>query len=193
MGPRAGLHRCGNFRPGTFHPVATRYTDYRIGMPHCARVNATLPGTSCKCPAVSRKSIEFRCWGFPSFVITNFSVTVSTFRDWFRWIRMWPLGWQVGYPHYNSISQTLSAVEPILIAFVLYGMINSIINIVYASRGCAVAQLLKALRYKPEDRGFGSRWGYWNLSLVQSFRPHYDPVVGMRTRNLSWGVKTAGA
>ena len=39
-----------------------------------------------------------------------------------------------------------------------------------------VAQLVEALRYKPEGRGFDSRWCHWILSLT-SFRPHYDPGV----------------
>jgi hypothetical protein len=41
----------------------------------------------------------------------------------------------------------------------------------YNKRGWhAVAQLVEALRYKPEGRGFYSRWGYW-------LKPHYDPGV----------------
>jgi hypothetical protein len=32
--------------------------------------------------------------------------------------------------------------------------------------GYAVAQLFEALRYKPEGRGFDSRWCHWNLSLT---------------------------
>ena len=39
-----------------------------------------------------------------------------------------------------------------------------------------MAQLIEALPYKPEDRGFDSRWCHWNFSL-SSFRPHYDPGV----------------
>jgi hypothetical protein len=38
----------------------------------------------------------------------------------------------------------------------------------------AVAKLVEALRYKPEGRGFDSRWCHWNFSLT-SFRPHYGP------------------
>jgi hypothetical protein len=33
-------------------------------------------------------------------------------------------------------------------------------------RGVAVAQLVEALRYKPERRGFDSRWCHWNFSLT---------------------------
>jgi hypothetical protein len=29
-----------------------------------------------------------------------------------------------------------------------------------------VVQLDEALRYKPEDRGFDSRWCHWNFSLT---------------------------
>jgi len=35
------------------------------------------------------------------------------------------------------------------------------------------AQLVEALRYKPESCGFVSRWGHWDFSLTESFRPHY--------------------
>jgi hypothetical protein len=40
-----------------------------------------------------------------------------------------------------------------------------------------VAQLVEALRYKPEGRGLDSRWCHWIFSLTQSFRPHYGPGV----------------
>jgi len=32
--------------------------------------------------------------------------------------------------------------------------------------GHAVAQLVEALRYKPEGRGFDFRWCQWNFSLT---------------------------
>jgi hypothetical protein len=40
-----------------------------------------------------------------------------------------------------------------------------------------VAQLVEALHYKPEGRGFDSRWCHWNFSLTLSFQPHYGPGV----------------
>jgi hypothetical protein len=46
----------------------------------------------------------------------------------------------------------------------------------------AVAQLVKALRYKPEGRAFDSRWCHWT-----------QPLTDMSTRNISWEVKEAGA
>ena len=64
--------------------------------------------------------------------------------------------------------------------------------------GHAVTQMVEALRYKSEGRGFDSRWSHWNFSLTLSFRPHYGPGVDtaskeMSTRNISWAVKAAGA
>jgi hypothetical protein len=43
-------------------------------------------------------------------------------------------------------------------------------------RGHAIAQLVEALCYKSEGRGFDSRWCHWNFSLT-SFWPHYGPGV----------------
>ena len=37
--------------------------------------------------------------------------------------------------------------------------------------------MVKALRFKPEGRGFDSRWCHWNCSLAQFFRPHYGPGI----------------
>jgi hypothetical protein len=36
----------------------------------------------------------------------------------------------------------------------------------FTRRGHAVAQLVEALHYKPERRGFDSRWCHWNFSLT---------------------------
>jgi hypothetical protein len=33
--------------------------------------------------------------------------------------------------------------------------------------GHAVVQLAEALRYKPQCRGFDSRWCHWNILLTQ--------------------------
>jgi hypothetical protein len=40
-----------------------------------------------------------------------------------------------------------------------------------------VAQLVEALLYKPEGRGFDSRRCHWNFLLTWPFRPHYDTGV----------------
>jgi len=39
--------------------------------------------------------------------------------------------------------------------------------------GHAVAQLVEALRYKPEGRGFDSQWCHWIFLFTSSFWPHY--------------------
>ena len=38
-------------------------------------------------------------------------------------------------------------------------------------------QLVEALGYKSEGRGFDSRWSHWNFSLTQTLRPHCGPGV----------------
>jgi hypothetical protein len=36
----------------------------------------------------------------------------------------------------------------------------------FLKEGYAVAQLVEALRYKPECRGFDSRWSHWDFSVT---------------------------
>jgi len=64
--------------------------------------------------------------------------------------------------------------------------------------GHAVAQLLGALRCKPEGRSFDFRWCHWNFSLPQSFRSHCDPGIDSASNRNEYqeyflGVKAAGA
>ena len=64
--------------------------------------------------------------------------------------------------------------------------------------GHAAAQLVEALRYKSEGRGFDSTWCHWNFSLNESFRPHYGPEVDSASNRNEYqeyflGVKAAGA
>ena len=47
----------------------------------------------------------------------------------------------------------------------------------YFATLCATMQLDEALCYKPEDRGFDSRWGHLDFSLTLSFRSHYSHGV----------------
>jgi hypothetical protein len=61
-----------------------------------------------------------------------------------------------------------------------------------------VAQMVDALRYKPEGRGFYSRWSHWNFSVTESFRSHCGPEIDSacnrnRYQESFLGVKTAGA
>jgi hypothetical protein len=39
-------------------------------------------------------------------------------------------------------------------------------SLIFLIQGTQVAQLVEALRYKPEGRGFDSRWCHWNFSLT---------------------------
>jgi hypothetical protein len=46
------------------------------------------------------------------------------------------------------------------------GTAPGIFNLGTIRTGHAVAQLVEALRYKPERRGFDFRWCHWNFSLT---------------------------
>jgi len=64
--------------------------------------------------------------------------------------------------------------------------------------GLTVAQLVEALWYKPEGRGFDSQGCHWNFLLTKSLRPHYDPGVDSASNRNEYhqyflGVKAAGA
>jgi len=58
-----------------------------------------------------------------------------------------------------------------------------------------VAQSVEALHYKPEGRGFDSRWCHSNFSLTYNPSSRTvalestQPLTEMSTRNTSWGVK----
>ena len=55
----------------------------------------------------------------------------------------------------------------------------------------AVAQLVEALRYKPEGRGFDSRWCHWNNPSGRTMTlGSTQPLTEMSTRNISEVVKT---
>ena len=44
-------------------------------------------------------------------------------------------------------------------------------------RGHGVTQLVVALCYKPEGRGFDFRWGHWDFLLTSTFRSQYGAGV----------------
>ena len=58
--------------------------------------------------------------------------------------------------------------------------------------GHPVEQLLETLRYKPEGRGFDSRWRHWNFSLNMALGLT-QTLTEMSTRNISQWLKAAGA
>jgi hypothetical protein len=58
--------------------------------------------------------------------------------------------------------------------------------------------LVEAMRYKPEGRGFDSRWSHWNFSVTYSFWPHYGSGVDSASNRNEYQesflkVKTDGA
>jgi len=60
-----------------------------------------------------------------------------------------------------------------------------------------MAQLVEALHYKPEGRGFDFRWCHWSFSLT-SFRPLCGPGVDSASNRNEYqeyflGVRAAGA
>jgi hypothetical protein len=61
-----------------------------------------------------------------------------------------------------------------------------------------VARLVQALHYKPEGRGFNSRWCHWishwhyPSGRTMALRSSHS-LTKMSTRNIFWAVKTAGA
>jgi hypothetical protein len=57
--------------------------------------------------------------------------------------------------------------------------------------GYAVAQLVEALCYKPESRGFDSRRCQMNFSLTNPLGSTQQ-LTELSTRNISCGVKVAG-
>ena len=53
--------------------------------------------------------------------------------------------------------------------------------------GHAVAQLVEALRYKPEGRGFDSRWCPWSFFIDIILPGLTQPLTETSARNASWG------
>ena len=56
--------------------------------------------------------------------------------------------------------------------------------------GHAVARLREALRYKPEGRGFDSKWYKWNFHRLNPFGrttvlESTQPLIEMSTRDIS--------
>jgi len=65
-------------------------------------------------------------------------------------------------------------------------------GLLYMNAGHEVAQLVEELRYKPEVRGFVSRWCHWNffidIILPAALCPwgSTQPLTEISTRNISW-------
>jgi len=56
-----------------------------------------------------------------------------------------------------------------------------------------MAQLVEALRYEPEGCRFDFQWCHCNSSGHTMALGSTQPVTEMSTRDVSWGVKAAGA
>jgi hypothetical protein len=57
-----------------------------------------------------------------------------------------------------------------------------------------LAQLVEALRYKPEGRRFDSRWCHWHNPVGRTMALGSTQLLTeMSTRNISWGVNAADA
>ena len=54
-----------------------------------------------------------------------------------------------------------------------------------------MAELVKELRYKPEGRGFETRWFHPSSSTMVPRST--QPLTEMSTRDIFWRVKAAGA
>ena len=66
----------------------------------------------------------------------------------------------------------------------------------FLEMGHAMVQLVEALRYKPESRGFNSRWCHFHLHNPSGRTMALgltQPLTEMSTRNISWRVKAANA
>ena len=64
----------------------------------------------------------------------------------------------------------------------------------YTTSGARCGAMVEALRYKQEGCGFDSGWCHWNFSLtIFPALELTQPLTEMSTRNISLGVKAAGA
>ena len=64
---------------------------------------------------------------------------------------------------------------------------NYIWGKVQIMKGARCGVMVKALRYKPAIRGFGSRWCHWNFSRRTMALGSTHPLTEMSTRCISWG------
>jgi hypothetical protein len=78
----------------------------------------------------------------------------------------------------------------------VYG--HLIISTYLQGTGVRGGAVVEALHYKPEGRGFDSRWCHWIFSLTLYFQSHYGPGVDSASNRNEYqeyflGVKAAGA
>ena len=82
------------------------------------------------------------------------------------------LVWLVRWSFYETRSRETLVKNTIILVLQTKGGLNAVLQkyiLKYSNRNKlrhAVAQLVAALRYKPESRGFDSRWCHWSFSLT---------------------------
>ena len=103
-------------------------------------------------------------------------------------------------PLFPSLASIVGQYRPhrLLNAILAQANISTFVGNTTFELGQAVVQLGEALRYKPEGRGFDSRWCHLNFSLAQSFRPQCGPGVDSASNRNEYQeylmrVKAAGA
>jgi hypothetical protein len=72
----------------------------------------------------------------------------------------------LGFRSFIRHAATSSRLLPLTYTVKLLDTIQIVLLMSASLLGCAVAQLVEALRYKPEVRGFDSRWSHWNFSVT---------------------------
>jgi len=95
------------------------------------------------------------------------------------------------FTRYSTVASTVecnSTLDP-------WGLI-SILDCFVEYVGHAVAQLVEALQFQPEGRGFYSRWYHWEFFI--DIMPYYGPEVDSASNRNDYqeyflGVKAAGA
>ena len=70
------------------------------------------------------------------------------------------------YYYYRGLINLFAEIIIIIIIIYVTTLILLNLSVVHNTKGTAVAQLVEALRYKSEGRGFDSRWCHWNFSLT---------------------------
>jgi hypothetical protein len=117
---------------------------------------------------------------FPLLMLHCKSVRFRWFCDWFvTWLSFY--GAELLTPRPNPMLLN----HPLLALRVCF---FSIFRATLRICGYAVAQLVEALRYKPEGRGFISRWGNWlNPSGHTVGLESTRPLTEISSSNICWG------
>ena len=91
-----------------------------------------------------QKKYTFIAWQKRSMKTSSLTLILLTWRIW--WVDNNASRWQMGF------------------SWAFKGLIRCKLRDLYSSN--AMAQLVEALRYKPEGRGFDFRWCHWNFLLT---------------------------